>query len=433
MANKKAKSKVVKTESNPNHKLIEEKAEESNKKKDKGFFTVRNFVLISFFSIVAIAIIVCTVLFITPIQWDKLGETIASGFVTKIGILWFVLLIFYFAYSIFTNYATLWLRIRKLGYKIPQWEYWLYAAATSFLRAVTPTLFTDPYTIFWLKTHGISTSRATSLMFSNTLIWQIIQFTVTFPSFVMVLIYRDQMLYTGLANNWEYILAFSLLCAGIVIDAFSIAFMVMLNLSKKMHSGMSKVFNWIKKKLHMKYHTKAEIEKKYKEQATIKRDFINYMKDWKTTILVFVTFTLNELVLYFAVVWALYFVKNVSYTVSDVAQNFVVTFSFGWAFNCANVTFTAARLAFLIPGGEGAQQWLLSRFLDQLGSPVFDPVPTEDIKNEIQHIVSNNGILVWRVFGNYLPAFVGLAAMIGLTVKQVGQYKKNKTLVAEHE
>ncbi|MCQ2956657.1 MAG: hypothetical protein MJ233_02125 [Mycoplasmoidaceae bacterium] len=59
----------------------------------------------------------------------------------------------------------------------------------------------------------------------------------------MVLIYRDSMLHTGLVNNWEYVLAFSLLCAGVIIDVFSIAFMVMLNLSKKMHSGMSKIFN----------------------------------------------------------------------------------------------------------------------------------------------------------------------------------------------
>lgn len=433
MANKKTKSKAIKSETDPDYKLIEEKAEESNTKKKKGFFTARKVVLITFFTIIAIAIVVCTIMFITPIQWDKLGQTIASGFVTKIGILWFILLLFYFFYAIFTNYATLWLRIRKFGYKIPQWEYWLYAAATSFLRAVTPPLFSDPYTIFWMKTHGISTSRATSLIFSNTLVWQIIQFTVTFPSFVMVLIYRDSMLHTGLVNNWEYVLAFSLLCAGVIIDVFSIAFMVMLNLSKKMHSGMSKIFNWTKKKLHMKYHSKAEIEKKYKEQATIKRDFINSMKDWKTTILVFITFIVNEIVLYSAVVWALYFVKNVEYISENITQNYVVTFNFGWAFNCANVTFTAIRLAFLIPGGEGAQQWLLSRFLVRLGSPTFEPTPTEDIKNSIQHIVVNNGILVWRTFGNYLSALFGFGAIIGLTIKQTKQYKKNKSLVAEHE
>ena len=68
MANNTNKTKAKKSVIDPDHKLIEEKAEEVNKTKTKNFFSARNIVLISFFAIIAIAIVVCTVLFITPIN-----------------------------------------------------------------------------------------------------------------------------------------------------------------------------------------------------------------------------------------------------------------------------------------------------------------------------------------------------------------------------
>lgn len=407
---------VIKGEKNPDHLLIEESAALDKKNgKNRTFFNKKNIFFLVLFFAISLTLLALTIVFILNINFSQLIASIKIGFGEELGALWFILLIFYFVFIGFSVYAVVWPRLVKLGYKIPQWEYWLFGLTISFFRATTPVMFSDPYFIFWLKTKGVPTSRATSILFSNTLIWQIVQFGVTFPSFIMVLITRAPLL-----TNPSGISAFVLLCAGITIDAFSIAFMFMLNMSKNIHYFMSRCFNWVKQKLHMQYHTKEETKEKYKNKAVMKEHFIEYMKDWKTTLIVFGVFIVGELILYFAVNWALYFVP----TYQEEAVTYYSTFDFWQTFNCANVTFTANRLNFIAPNGEGSLQFLLSTFLVNLGHFNFKgPIP-DDPSKAISSIV-NNAILVWRIFGAYLPALFGLGALIGLTTIQARRYKNS--------
>ncbi len=404
-------SKTVKVDKNedPNHKMIEESI--TKPEKNKGFFTRRNIFLLILFFILSITLLALTIVFILKIDFSNLWHSMSLGFGDKLGGLWFTLLLFYFVWTIFSVFAMVMPRLNKLGYKIPLWEYWLFGLTISFFRATTPVLFSDPYFVFWLKTKGVPTSRATSLIFSNTLFWQIIQFVVTLPSFIMVSILANELL-----SSPEGISSFAFLCAGMIIDVFSIVIMFMLNMSKNIHYALSRAFNWVKMKLHMKYHTKQETIEKYKYRETIKRDFIEYLKDWKNTILIMVLLVLGEVITYLSVNLSLHFMRHYD-------SSTITSFNFGWAFNSANVTFTANRLNFIAPGGEGSLQFFLSTFLIKLGE--FKPSE----QPEVVKSVVNNAILVWRTFASYLPALFGLCGLVGLTSIQVHRYKKNKSII----
>lgn len=413
MAKKKKNNEIVKIKDESlNNKMIEEAANKSDKK-EKEFFSKKKVLLLLLFVILSVTLLALTIKFILNIDFSKLWSSMSLGFTDSLGPVWFLLLIIYFVWSIFSVFTTIWPRLSKLGYKIPQWEYWLFGLTISFLRATTPALFSDPYFIFWLKTKDVPTSRATSILFSNTLFWQIIQFAVTLPSFIMVVINRAPLL-----SSPEGISSFTFLCAGIMVDTFSISLMVLMNMSKNIHYTLSRIFNWFKKKLHMKYHTKAEIIDKYKNKATMRRDFVEYMKDWKNTTLIFGSLVIAELFTYFAINWSLIFMSNYQ-TTSGIIKT---SFDFGWGFNSANVTFTANRLNFIAPGGEGSLQFFLSTFLIRLGD--FYPKDQPDV---VKGVV-NNAILVWRTFASYLPALVGLCGMIALTSVQINRYKKNKNV-----
>lgn len=429
MAKQPADSKEVKTSAEVDVKLLENSVIDSETKKDKTPFSRKNIVLLILFIAISIAILAVTIIFVLDIKFNDLFNAIKLGFTTQLGALWFVLLLAYFAYSIAMNYTTLWVRMRKWGCKVSQLEYWLFASAVSFIRAVTPPLFSDPYTLFWMKTKGIPTSKATSLIFTNTLFWQITQFLVSFPSFVMILISRDLLL-----GSWDSTLAFSLLCAGIGIDVICIVFMLLLCMSKTIHYSLSRIFNWFKKKLHMKYHTKAEIAQKYKERATIKRDFIEYLKDWKVSLITLSFFAINEIFVYLAVALSIKFVPFASFSDETLGlSTYKVNFDIGWVFNCANATFKANRLNIFIGGGAGTLEWFLSIFLVKMANFNFecisgtapDPLPTFELAKS----TSGNAILIWRTFGAYLPAVVGLPCLIGMTAKQIREYKSKKKLV----
>ncbi len=412
--------KTVKIDNKADVKIIE--ADNLQQKgKQASPFTTKNIVILIFLFIVSIALIAVTIVFVMGINFPKLFETIANGFAFKTGIVWFVLLIFILFYCIFMNYATLWVRIRKWGFKIPQWEYWIFAAAVSFLRAVTPVVFSDPYTLFWLKTKGIPTSKCTSLLFSNTWFWLLSHFIVSFIPFVMVMVYRGKIL-----GDPQGISTFIFMCAGVAIDFFNIAIMSILCFWKQAHYTLSSIFNWVKKKLHMKYHTKAQIAAKYKNRATIKNDVIRFLKDWKTTAWVFVIFIINEIMFYFAIAISMYFVQYVTYAPNEVYK---VGFSFGWAFTCACMAMKANRLNFIAPGGEGTIEFFFYNLLLKFSNWNISPVPpSQEIWNALTQNVTWNSILVWRTFTNFAPAFIGMGCMVGLTAKQIVNYnRKRKT------
>ncbi len=376
-------------------KTIEEQAEQ------KTFFTKRNVILLICTIIVSVVLLWVTIQFVLKIEFVQLFDSIAQGFQSGWGILWFSALVLFMIIVIVYNYFPVWCRLRNTGVKINAWQYFVFGINISFLKAVTPANFVyDPYAIFWLKTHGVSTARASSIMFCNTLLWQAIQFILHIPSFIIIMTsgvdFTDPM----------WITVVVLMSLGLFIDVLGCLFMSLLCFSKKAHYVLSSIFNWFKKKLHMKYHTKAEIEEKYKNRATIKNDVIEYFKDWKGTIAVIIGLAVYEIVLYFAIGFSMSFINNGDYW-----------FDFGKVYNSANMAFNANRLN-IIPGFGVGLEAIMS-FLLKSNNGIITRF------GDVDSFV-NNSIVFWRLFYTYAPALMGLFGFIGLTIVQVTRYKKKK-------
>lgn len=381
---------------NLNTPTIEEKAE------SKTFFTKRNVILMIFTIIVSAILLWVTIRFVLNIEWNYFFTSIGQGFTSRLGGLWFFLLIVFMVVIIVYNYFPFWVRLKKLGIKIPAYQYFTFGIIISFLKAVTPANFIyDPYAVFWLKTQGVSTARGTSIMFGNTLLWQGVQFILHIPSYVIVMTHASVMTDPG------GVTLMFLMTLGIVVDIIGCLLMVLLCFSKKTHYTLSVFFNWIKKKLHMQYHTKPEIADKYQNKATIKREVIEYYHDWKGTLAVIACLAIYEIMVYFAVGFSMSFIND---------DQFI--FDMGQVYNSANMAFNANRLN-IIPGfGVGLEASLL--YLLNLLSGInqlSDASPEAFVKNSI---------VFYRLFYTYIPALMGLFGFITLTTLQVRSYKKKK-------
>jgi len=399
--------KVVKT--NKNSKPIEASAE-------KNFMSKRNIFLIVFGLLIALLIIGLTIKYILNIDFNQLGKSMREGFSHSLGYLWFFLLILYTIINIAYNSLALIPRMKHLGIKVPFYEWILMSITISFLKAVTPAnLVSDPYTIFWLRTRGCPTSKATSLTFTNTFLWEAAQICITLPSLIFLTINHYSIMHFSNGNiDPQGISVFVFMWVGFGIDIFGIFIMYLLCTSKRLHYRLSTIFNWFKKKLHMKYHTKEETAEKYKVKAVMKQDFIIFMKDWKGSLIVFLIWFGCEFVSYSAVSWSLNFVQYVNGIPYKV--------DYWTAFHCANLAFTANKLNFL-PGGEGGIQWFLQVLIQSVGHFAKNYSPQNRWS-----IVTNNGIIVWDAFRNLIPGAIGIIGMIVLTIRQVKQYKKSKSL-----
>lgn len=398
--NKKAKGVVDGTVKSS--KTIDEKAEH------KSFFNTRNIVIIIITSLLSIALVALTIIFILDMNWDKFFANVGSGLQHELGWLWFSLLVLFMVVTIAYNYIPIWIRLREMGVKVRAWEYFLFSLSISFLRGVTPSNFIyDPYTVFWLKTQGVSTSKATSIMFSNALIWQAAVLIIHIPSFILVMMQADTII---ACSTWG-IGIIVLMSVGLAIDIIGCLVMVLLCFSKKTHFIMSSVFNWFKKKLHLKYHTKAEIEEKYKNRATLKRDVIGFYKNKLDTIMIICILTGFELIVYFMFNDALMLINPV---------NNPFTFDPLGVFNGVNMTFNANRINILPSYGLGLEA-MLRDVIHAVGN--VQPWP-EGSKDAAQFV--NQGMFLWRTFFTYFPTLLGLFGFIGMTAFQIRSYKKKK-------
>ena len=382
-----------------NNKTIEEKAERKN------FFNARNIIIIILTTLATGALMYVTFKFILDMDWSKFFHNVGQGITLQLGALWLTLLILFMIISIAYNYTHIWIRLRRLGIHVPAWQYFIFSLSISFLKGVTPANFVyDPYTIFWLKTQGVSTSRATSIMFSNALLWQAMELIIHVPSFIIVMIKADLLIALGA----EGITLIVLMSLGLLIDIIGCLFMLLLCFSRRAHFVLSSIFNWFKKKLHMKYHTKAEIEEKYKKRATIKNEVIEYYKNWKDTLIIVLILVAYELIVYFSL--------NSALALLNVNGEF--KFNPCDVFNSANMAFNANRINF-IPAFSVGLEWALWRMLESLGGIQQTGVtPAKDFINQ--------GIVLWRSFYTYFPTLIGLFGFMGLTIFHVVSYKKRK-------
>lgn len=392
-------SKIDKDNNLPTQ-TIEEKAE------SKSFFTKRNVIIIILTSLLSIGLLALTIKFILNIDWANFVISFKTGVTVHLGWLWLTVLILFVFVNFVYNSLPTYIRLRKLGIHASPAQWILFSLSISFFKAVTPSNFVyDPYTIFWMKTQGVTTSRATSTMFSNGLLWQAVELLVHIPSYIIVMTRLNDVLATDYGTSLTWIIMMNV---GIFVDVFGVLFMLLLCFSRRAHYVMSSIFNRVKKAFKMKYHTKAEIEEKYKNRAVIRQDSINYFKDWKNTLLIVLIFAAFDLIVFFTINPALFLVNNDGkYTFNAVS-----------VFNATNMAFNANRIN-ILPGQFVGLESCLVTFLHGIGG-----INGGSFGAQEQFL--KQGIFVFRLFLTFFTCLIGLVGFGVLTGLQVGSFRKDK-------
>lgn len=387
--------------------MLEEKVEQQPQ---KNFFYKKRLLIISLSFILSIALIVLSFFFVIKVNFKELFEQFATAFTLPTHIGWFLLLFAYIFLSFFFNIVTFWIRIRRMNLKIPTSQWILLAMTIGFLKAVTPANFIyDPYTLFWMRSNGISVGRASAIIFINAWEWQVAQLLITLPSFIWIALKTSDVLAIEHGNA-----AYILLLCGLIVDIAGCFLMTFLCFSTKIHVFLSSVFNWVKKKLHMQYHTKEQIKETYGKKALIQKEYVNSMKQYKDTILIFVMIFMNEFLIYSTVYFSLSFIKTFETPVN--------WFNYYWTiFNISNVVFTANKLI-ITPGGEFSIEFMMRIFLKSCGK--FQLPETVEEEQFLGH-----GILIWRTFSIYLPCFVGFFGFCATLIHHLKNNNQQKVVV----
>lgn len=407
MTTKAIEPKEIKTNDlDPNHKLLEESTIDE-KGKANAFLSKKNIIIAIVAFLVSIIVLVLTFLFILRVNWGSLFKSMGEGFAHNVGYLWFFLLIVMMIFMTTNYWLPMWIRFKEAHIKIPFVDYLVFCLTMSFFKATTPINFVqDPYALYWMRQHGLTVSRATSIWFSNMFFWNVGHLLITIPTVALAFVQTKSLL-SG--NPWE-VTVYILLIVGFVFDILGIGFAVLMATSKWVHYFLSKVFNWFKKKFHKPYHTKEQIAEKYRAKATIKKDFINDLKDWKGSLPIMLMFALCDVLTYASMGWGMLFVQYIN--------GEKISFDFWQAFNFCSAATCANKIAFIIPNGEGTMQAILQVFLNKMGWTSGIP--------EQHTIVVNNGIMVWRSFSSYFPAILGLGGVITVIVQEIRK-RKNKS------
>lgn len=364
----------------------------------KNFFTKKKIIIFSLFFIITIVLFSCAIIFIFKTNIPLLIIQIKFGLITKGKRIWFLILILYFLIMPIFNVISFWLRVRRIK-KISFIQWFCLAITIDFIKAITPANFIyDPYTVFWMKMNGVPIRKATTIMFINAWQWQLTQILITVPSFIVVIRHGYAML-----TNQLNVSIFSLMIIGLSIDIIGLIIMTLLCLSTNVHYFLSSILNWFKKKFKLKYHTRIEINEKYKNQKVMKRDFYEYLNDYSSTILTFIFVLLEEIFVYSATYFAFAFF---------LPQN--VEINFMSIFNVANIAYTANKMIPL-PGGEFSTQIIMKQLFD-----VYGGIKNCRINEKEDYIA--NSILLWKWFNSYLIAFFGFFGFWYLTYDQI----KNK-------
>ena len=186
---------------------------------NKSFLNTKNIILITLGIILSIVFISLTFIFVLDIKWDALFVQIKNAFTGgRFAGLWLISLLLFLVCRYFFTYIVFTTRLKKIGIKVSFSQKLLYTLTIWFLQGVTPANFvTDPYTVFWLKTQGLPTHKASALVLSTVSIWQLVQIIVTLPSFVFIC-----MEYSSLIESKGGIYTFWIMVVGLLFDFISL-------------------------------------------------------------------------------------------------------------------------------------------------------------------------------------------------------------------
>ena len=347
------------------------------------FFTKKRVTILFFAAIFAIAFSITISILLLKIDINSINNFFIQGFKqpNNMFFLWFILMFAFPLYSSLLRYIVIYIRIRKENCSA-KWYDWIFLIFIgSFLNAITPfSIGNEPYSLYWLKTHGLTTRKSLLILASTGIMNPLAQILVTWPSFFIV-----SGSYGEFGNAIEWSASYWLAFAGLIFDLIAFFSFFAITYSRRIHFFLNSVYYWIRKKFRMSYKTKEDMKIKYVQKAVFKEEFIEEMRNYKFYIFVLIENVVWNVLLYSS----MYF----SFELSGALEN--ISFS-DW-FNYTNIAVTANNWI-PIPGAEGTLQILIITFINGINTNV-DNVFKENV---------NNIIFVWRIFTFYLPAVIGM-------------------------
>lgn len=363
--------------------------------KKNSFLSKKNILSISICFAILIVVSVCVSVFFLGIKFDTISAISSKPFTQEKG-LWLFLIILAFIYIVIWNSFYLFRYAKKYNIKAKAYEWIIYGLVSIFFNSVTPfSLGSEPYKLYWLTKHGLSTKEALLVISSTTIFWSATQILITWPSFIYI-----STKYAMIAQTSDGLLAYWFTFGGMIIDLTVFSLILLLSISRNCHVFVNNVFNNILKKLKKPYKTKQEIIEEYKNQASFRNDYLKEMKKINNILFQMTGTILYSLCYYFSV----YF----SFKLVDIND-----FSFSNVYHVTNVAWTANNFI-PIPGGEGTIQIILQKFL----------VAFENKTADIDMI--NGAIFVWRSFTFYIPTITGLCLLPYVFVEFFKSKKKNQ-------
>ena len=327
-----------------------------------------------------------TIYKILDVNFANFGKRVSDATTSRPSLL--VFLIFFLLIRPIIGSVSHTIRLIEMGIKVKWYDTLSLCFTLIFLQNITPAnLVSDPFSIYWIKSHNVQNSKAYCIVVTNGLIYQMVQMLVTLPSFCFIAADYASYKIDSIALGFYW-----LMVVGFILDWFVLGFFFLTSFSSYFTYALSLGFNNFKKWIHLQYHTNEEVKQKYLKEQKAKKESIEMVKHWKYTFIVSLIFFSGEILTYSAMYISLQWI---------VPDNIGLPF---WGiFNCANVAVTACKM-FPIPGSQMALDIALKESILISGHINGQIQP-----NEIEPLVKDS-ILVFRMFSAYIPTLLGIPA-----------------------
>lgn len=385
---------------NTNENVI--KGQDFNNNLVEPFFTKKRIIIFSISTALLIAFIALTVVYLFDINFNAIGQLISESYNNNnLFFLWFFMLLTFPIFFILWRIYIYWYKLKKDGIRIKWYDWLCFSCMGAFLNAITPfAIGNEPYTIFWLRSHGVSVKRAAVIVASTGIFGSFIQVLITWPSFFIISASYSADLGT------EYLTAYWFGFTGLTLDLLALVFYWLLSYSRKAHVICNRIWHFIRRKFKMSYKTVDEIKHEFFVQASFKKEFMAELKDVKFSIILVVGNLVWNLLFYVALIF------------SFLLLNPGLELNYFDIFNYTNVAITANNFI-PIPGGEGTIQFTIRNFmLQDIGNNV--------LSDSQWKVFIDNSVFIWRLFTSYVLSFLGLTCF-PISVKMFWKiYKKPK-------
>lgn len=374
-----------------------------DKKSQKEFLTKRNIAFGIVFIIVLILISVFTSIFFLGINFDTFSELSSSNPLDSRSIGFLFGLIIGFFYQWIWNSFYIFFNSKSFGVKANVFDWVVYGITNILINSITPfSLGSEPYKIYWLRRHGLSSRDALLVVSSTSVYYTATQIIITWPSFIIVSTHYDV-----ISSSSDGLIAYWFSFGGMMLDILVFSIFFSMSYSRHVHVFLGRIFNRFLKLIKKPYKTKEELIEEFKTNASFKKAYIQEMKKWKHVIIQAAGTCGLALFQYFSV----YFSIQLLHT--PIASGYSVDV----VFNIANVAVSANNFI-PIPGGEGTIQFVLQKFF-----LAWDP---NNLTPKLEDL--NKAIFVWRCFQFYLPVVVGLLFFPYVLTNHIKKEKKLKNL-----